>query len=57
MIFYQGGLAMSTDEKKNETKKDNTALGKEGHDPCLRCGDPVEIDGDILCKKCEGEVH
>lgn len=48
---------MSMNEKENGIKKDDAALDKEGNDPCLRCGDPVEMDGDMLCKKCEREVH
>jgi hypothetical protein len=31
--------------------------GEKRLDPCMRCGAPVEQEGDLLCKKCDGEVH
>jgi len=46
---------MSTDEKDNGIKPDDSDT--KGNDPCLRCGEPVEINGEMLCKKCEREVH
>ena len=48
---------MGTDEKDNGIKPDSDDAGAEGKDPCLRCGAPVEMDGEMLCKKCEKEVH
>ncbi len=48
---------MSTDEKKNGIKPDTTDSDKKDSDPCLRCGAPVETNGELLCKKCEREVH
>lgn len=26
-------------------------------EPCMRCGAPVEHEGDMLCRKCIGEIH
>jgi ribosomal protein L40E len=26
-------------------------------EPCMRCGAPVEHEQDMLCRKCEGEIH
>ena len=48
---------MSTDEKDNSMKPDTVDSGIKNNDPCLRCGEPVEINGEMLCKKCEKEVH
>ena len=48
---------MTMNEKENGIEKDTTDTGQESNDPCLRCGDPVEIKGELLCKKCEREVH
>jgi hypothetical protein len=31
--------------------------GKKTADACMRCGTAVEREGDLLCKKCDGEVH
>jgi hypothetical protein len=47
---------MSTDDNDNGIKPDDDSNTK-GTDPCLRCGAPVEINGEMLCKKCEKEVH
>lgn len=52
-----GRIAMTMNEKENGIEKDTTDTGQESNDPCLRCGDPVEIKGELLCKKCEREVH
>jgi len=48
---------MGKDEKDNEMKLDSTDSDTGGKDPCLRCGEPVEMDGEMLCRKCEREVH
>ncbi len=47
---------MNAENKTGETEKKDVSKEKQ-KDPCMRCGAPVEVDGDILCKKCEGEVH
>jgi hypothetical protein len=26
-------------------------------EPCMRCGAPVEHEGDMLCRKCKGGIH
>jgi len=26
-------------------------------EPCMCCGAPAEHKGDMLCRKCEGEIH
>jgi hypothetical protein len=26
-------------------------------EPCMRCGAPVEHEGDMPCRKCEGGIH
>jgi len=48
---------MNTDEKENGIKPDIDHLNEEDPEPCLRCGAPVEMSGELLCKKCEREVH
>ncbi|MBW2178888.1 MAG: hypothetical protein JRG81_00715 [Deltaproteobacteria bacterium] len=48
---------MSTDEKDNMIRPDNADSDIKGNEPCLRCGEPVEINGEMLCRKCEREVH
>jgi hypothetical protein len=35
---------------KKETVKSET-------ETCMRCGGPLEREEDLLCRKCEGEVH
>lgn len=46
------------DQKGEEVSKSNPKKSKEKRsDPCMRCGAPVEREGDLLCKKCDGEVH
>jgi hypothetical protein len=48
---------MSADEKEKAMKPDAADSDQKSSDPCLRCGEPVEINGEMLCKKCEKEVH
>jgi ribosomal protein S14 len=48
---------MNADDKDNEIRPDNANSDTKGNDPCLRCGAPVEINGEMLCRKCEKEVH
>ncbi len=45
--------------ENSDQNKDTVDSGKttEENEPCMRCGKPVEIEGDMLCRKCEGEVH
>jgi hypothetical protein len=43
--------------KKKIPKPDLKKRGEKGADPCMRCGAPVEHEGDLLCRKCDGEVH
>ena len=50
------------ERKKNQTgkkvpKPGPKRSGEKSADPCMRCGAPVEQEGDLLCKKCDGEVH
>jgi hypothetical protein len=42
---------------KKIPKPDPKKRGEKTADPCMRCGAPVEQEGDLLCKKCDGEVH
>jgi hypothetical protein len=54
---------MNHSERKTEPKAKKTPkpdLKKRGEktaDACMRCGAPVEREGDLLCRKCDGEVH
>jgi hypothetical protein len=54
---------MNPRERKKEPKgkkiptSDPRKTGEKTADPCMRCGAPVEHEGDLLCKKCDGEVH
>ncbi len=46
------------DEKEKKIPKPDPKKRKEKTaDRCMRCGAPVEHEGDLLCKKCDGEVH
>ena len=45
----QKGKKMPTSDSKKRKEKRT--------DPCMRCGASVEHEGDLLCKKCDGEVH
>jgi hypothetical protein len=44
-------------EKKKIPKSDLKKRKEKTTDPCMRCGAPLEHEGDLLCKKCDGEVH
>ena len=49
---------MNTDNKeKDSTLNSNKKNEPKETEPCMRCSAPVEIEGDLLCRKCEGEVH
>ncbi|MEW5721932.1 MAG: hypothetical protein AB1896_02410 [Thermodesulfobacteriota bacterium] len=43
-------MSDENDQKETEEKKSPKEL-------CLRCSAPVEHEGDMLCRKCEAEVH
>jgi hypothetical protein len=46
------------DKKEKKIPKPDPKKRKEKPaDRCMRCGAPVEHEGDLLCKKCDGEVH
>lgn len=44
-------------EKENGVEHNTADSTEEGPELCLRCGAPVETVGEMLCKKCEREVH
>ena len=49
---------MNTDNKeKDSTLNSNKKNEPKETEPCMRCGAPVEMEDDLLCRKCEGEVH
>ena len=43
------------DHKSSQDLKKETAGDQK--ETCMRCGGPLEREGDLLCRKCEAVVH